>query len=66
MTVLILGLALFIGVHSVGILTPAWRHRMAAQLGELPWKGLFALVSLVGFVLIVWGYGLARQNPVAI
>jgi uncharacterized membrane protein len=66
MTVLILGLALFIGVHSLGILAPAWRDRRAAQLGELPWKGLFALVSLVGFVLIVWGYDLARQNPVAI
>jgi len=66
MTILILGLAIFIGVHSVGILAPAWRNRMAAQLGEIPWKGLFAMVSLVGLALIVWGYGLAHQNPVAL
>jgi uncharacterized membrane protein len=66
MTILILGLAIFIGVHSVGILAPAWRGRMAAQLGEVPWKGLFALVSLVGLALIVWGYGLALQNPVVL
>lgn len=66
MTVLILGLALFIGVHSISIVNPTWRDRMAAQLGEMPWKGLFSLASLVGLVLIVWGYGLARQDPVAL
>ena len=66
MTLLILGLALFIGVHSVGILAPAWRDQTAARLRELPWKALYSLASLVGFVLIVWGYGLARQDPVVI
>jgi uncharacterized membrane protein len=66
MTLLILGLVLFIGVHSVGILAPTWRDRVVAQFGEIPWKGLYALASLVGFVLIVWGYGLARQDPVVL
>jgi uncharacterized membrane protein len=66
MTLLILGLVLFIGMHSVGILAPAWRDRTAARLGEVPWQGIYSLVSLVGFVLIVWGYGLARQDPVAL
>ena len=66
MSVLILGLLVFLGVHSTGIFAPAWRDRMAARLGEIPWKGLYSAASLVGFVLIVWGYGLARQDPVAI
>jgi uncharacterized membrane protein len=37
---------------------------MVARLGEWQWKGLYALVSVAGFALIVWGYGLARHDPV--
>jgi uncharacterized membrane protein len=66
MTLLIAGLAVFLGVHSIGILAPAWRDRMVAQLGELPWKGLYAVASLAGFALIVWGYGLAREAPLGL
>ena len=66
MSVLILGLVVFLGVHSTGIFAPAWRDRMAARLGEIPWKGLYSAVSLVGFMLIVWGYGLARLEPVGL
>ena len=66
MTILILGLILFLGVHSSRIVAPAWRDRMIAQLGEPAWKGLYSVVSLVGFVLVVWGYGLARQSPVVL
>jgi uncharacterized membrane protein len=39
---------------------------MIGRIGELPWKGLYALLSIAGFVLIVWGFGLARQQPVAL
>ena len=60
---LILGLVLFLGVHSVRIVADGWRARMLARLGEGPWKGLYSLVSVVGLGLIVWGYGLARQQP---
>ncbi|MGE5154465.1 MAG: NnrU family protein [Bdellovibrio bacteriovorus] len=63
---LILGLVIFLGVHSLGMAAPAWRERTIARLGEVPWKGLYSVASLVGFVLIVWGYGLARQEPVAL
>ena len=61
---LILGLILFLGVHSVSIVAPEARNRWVQRLGEGPWKGLYALVSLTGFVLILWGYGLAREAPV--
>ncbi|MFC5496599.1 NnrU family protein [Caenimonas terrae] len=64
MAVLILGLVLFLGVHSVRIAADGWRTATIARIGEKPWKGLFALASLAGFVLIVLGFGLARRNPV--
>jgi uncharacterized membrane protein len=66
MNVLLLGLLLFLGAHSVSIVNDAWRNRMAAKLGERAWQGLYALVSVAGFVLIVWGYGLARNEPVVL
>jgi uncharacterized membrane protein len=64
MMLLIVGLALFLGVHSVAIVAPALRARTIHRLGEGAWKGLYALASLVGFVLICYGFGLARQTPV--
>jgi uncharacterized membrane protein len=64
MTYLILGLVLFLGVHSVAIFASDWRDHMLARLGEGRWKGVYALISIAGFVLLIWGYGLARQNPV--
>jgi uncharacterized membrane protein len=64
MSVLILGLAIFFGVHSLSIVNRDFRDRMLAKYGEKPWKGGYSLVSLIGFVLIVWGYGLARAEPV--
>lgn len=64
MTYLILGLLIFLGVHSVRIVAPGWRTQMRARIGEMPWKGLYSLASLLGLGLIVWGFGLARQQPV--
>jgi len=66
MNVLLLGLVIFFGVHSVSIVNDPWRNRMVAKIGEWPWQGAYALVAIAGFVLIVWGYGLARQEPVVL
>ena len=66
MTVLILGLILFLGPHSVRIVAEPWRTQMLQRLGEKPWKGLYSLVSLIGLALIIWGYGLARYDPVVL
>ncbi len=63
MPLLILGLVLFLGAHSLRMLAPAWRDRMTSRIGIVPWKGLFALVSIAGFVLIVVGFGMARAQP---
>ncbi len=64
MAILILGLVLFLGVHSTRIVADSWRTATIARIGEKPWKGLYALASIAGFALIVWGFGLARRSPV--
>lgn len=66
MLVLILGLILFLGVHSTRIFIPSVRDRMIAQRGEKGWKLTYTLISIFGIVLIVWGYGLARQDPIIV
>jgi uncharacterized membrane protein len=63
MAILILGLIIFLGAHCVRLVVPSWRDAQVARFGEQRWKGLFAVTSLVGFALIVWGYGLARLTP---
>jgi uncharacterized membrane protein len=60
---LILGLVLFLGIHSISIVALPARNAMAAKMGEWPFKGLYALIAIVGFVLIVLGYGQARLDP---
>ena len=64
MTMLILGLVIFLGVHSVRIVGEDWRTRTVARLGDKAWKGIYTLLSIAGLVLIVWGYGQARLLPV--
>lgn len=66
MSFLIAGLVIFLGLHSVRIYADNWRSDMRLKLGEGAWKGLYSVVSIVGFALIVWGYGLARQQPVVL
>ncbi|MBP0050171.1 NnrU family protein [Marinobacterium sp. AK62] len=63
MAILILGLVLFLGMHSTRIFAPGVRANAVRSMGLIPWKGVYTLVSLVGFVLIIWGYGEARYNP---
>jgi uncharacterized membrane protein len=64
MTWLILGLLIFLGSHSVRIFAEPWRGARIAAMGLNGWKGVYSIVSIAGFVLIVWGYGLARGVPV--
>lgn len=60
---LILGLAIFLGVHSIRIFAEDWRNARRAAMGEMAWKGAYSLLSLIGLVLIVVGYGQARLSP---
>lgn len=66
MEMLMLGLLMFLGVHSVRVVAGGWRGHMVEMLGERGYKGLYSLVSAVGLGLVVWGFGLARQQPVVL
>ena len=66
MLLLALGLLIFIAVHSIRLVADDWRTRQIARLGLLRWKALYSLVSLLGFVLIVWGFGAARTAPLVL
>lgn len=62
MLVMIAGLVLFLGTHSVSIFAPGLRDSLAAR-SELGWKAAYGLLSIAGLVLIVRGYGEARMAP---
>lgn len=64
MLYLIAGLFVFLGVHSVRIFADGWRTRMLKRVGEDAYKGLYSLASVVGFALIIYGFGVAREAPV--
>jgi uncharacterized membrane protein len=66
MLLFIAGLVIFLGIHSVAIAAPAWREAQIARRGALAWKGLYSVVSIIGFALLIYGYGLARQSPVVL
>lgn len=66
MTWLALGLALFLGIHLTRAVAPTWRQKQIARFGEKAWKGVYTLVSLAGFVLIVWGFSQARLQPIVL
>ncbi len=66
MELMVAGLIVFLGVHSVRVFAEPLRAQAIARLGEKPWKGVYALLSLAGFALLVYGYGLARQSPVVV
>src|SRR3569832_90400 len=64
MRLLIVGLIVFLGLHSLRIVADGWRGRQVARFGEGPWKGVYSVISIAGFVLLIWGFGVARHEPV--
>jgi uncharacterized membrane protein len=66
MLMLIAGLILFFGPHSVAIVAPSWRDRMVMHLRALSWKGAYSLISAAGLILIVLGFAQARRSPVVL
>jgi uncharacterized membrane protein len=66
MTILMMGLAFFLGVHSIRVLADDWRTAQRARIGAARWKMAYTVASLIGFALIIWGYSLARQAPFVI
>ncbi|MEF8750131.1 MAG: NnrU family protein [Candidatus Accumulibacter propinquus] len=66
MVLLLLGLVIFFGTHSTRIFAENWRTWQVERLGEQRWKAIFSLASLLGFALLVWGYGQSRSDPVVL
>jgi len=66
MALLVVGLAIFIAMHSIRAVAAPWREAQIERFGMPAWRGVFGLFSILGIVLIVWGYGLARRYPVPI
>lgn len=66
MLVLIAGLIVFLGVHLMRVLADDWRSAQIERHGEKAWKLAYTAVSLVGFALILWGFHLARMNPIVL
>ena len=66
MYLFITGLIIFLGSHSCRIFAEPWRNHMIDRLGEVKWKGLYTITSLIGLILVVVGYGQARQAPIVL
>ena len=66
MTALVIGLVLFLGLHSTSMVADGARSRFIAQRGQNAWRGLYSLGSAIGLVLIVWGYSLTLRQPVVL
>ena len=61
MTVLILGIIVFLGAHTFTALREP-RAALILRLGAGPYRGVYSLVSAVGLVLIIWGFVLYRDD----
>ena len=66
MSILVLGLVLFLAGHSLRMFAPHWREQRIAQWGVNGYKAAYALFALAALTLIGWGYGQARLDPVAL
>jgi uncharacterized membrane protein len=63
MILLVIGLVLFLGIHSSRIFADNARTQLIAKIGANGWKGIYSIISLAGFVLIIYGFGIARETP---
>ena len=66
MLIMLSGLLLFLGVHSVRIFADDWRERQRQKRGVDTWRGAYSALSLLGIGLLVWGFGMVREAPVVL
>ena len=66
MVYLITGLVVFLGLHSLRIVADGWRTALVSKMGAGAFKGAFSVLSLAGFILIIYGFGMARETPVVL
>jgi uncharacterized membrane protein len=66
MAALVLGLVLFLGVHSTRVFAEGWRTATMERFGANGYKILYSVLAIAGLVLVNWGYCMARQHPVVL
>ncbi|MDL2409307.1 NnrU family protein [Rhizobium calliandrae] len=65
MSLLILGIVLFLGIHLIRVLVPGFRSSMVSKIGEPGWKIGYSIASIVTLILLIYGFGRARdQTPI--
>ena len=62
MAVLVIGLALFLGIHVLPVVVPL-RARLYAAWGEARYKLAFSIASAIGLALIIYGWWIAPGGP---
>ncbi|NBQ91269.1 MAG: protein NrnU [Betaproteobacteria bacterium] len=66
MNLLILGLIVFLGIHSARVFGEGPRQAVIDRFGPMAWKGVYSVLSVVGFVLLIQGYAAARLDPIVL
>ena len=66
MLMLVAGLIVFFGAHSIAIVAPRWRDRALMHLRAGTWKGVYSLISAAGLALMLLGFARARVAPVVL
>ncbi|RUR29512.1 NnrU family protein [Vreelandella andesensis] len=64
MTIMIIGLLIFLGSHSVRIFAEDWRQQQIAKHGENTWKLAYSVVSVIGLAIAIYGFGQMRLDPI--
>jgi len=60
MTLLLLGIVIFLGMHLVRVVAPGLRASVIERQGKGAWMGIYTAISLAGLLLIIYGFGEAR------
>ncbi|MDQ7728598.1 NnrU family protein [Halomonas sp. SpR8] len=66
MTIMIIGLLIFLGSHSARIFAESWCQQQIAKRGETSWKIAYSAVSIVGLGIAIYGFGQMRLDPLFI
>lgn len=66
MLFLVWGLVIFLGTHSIRVTGDGLRDQLVQRIGPARFKAIYALSSLLGFALLVYGFGIARDMPVVL
>ena len=63
MVLLVYGLALFVVLHLIPSVPPL-RGALVARMGEMPYRGVFALIAFASLAMVVGGFAAAPYEPV--